>query len=104
MKYKTINDIDVIPLLIKLFTQNNIVLLENPNIKPGKRIRQYYSKLSLQYPKKIRIIKFNEFIGITFNHKMIQLIYNFLKLKPVNKDNIHTGGRIIHNINQYKIV
>lgn len=28
MKYKTINDIDVIPLLIKLFTQNNIVLLE----------------------------------------------------------------------------
>ena len=50
MKYKTINDIDVIPLLIKLFTQNNIVLLENPNIKPCKHMRQYKSKLSFQYP------------------------------------------------------
>ena len=104
INYKTINGIDVIPLLIKLFTQNNIILLENPNVKSAKQMHEWNSKLSLQYPNKLRITKFEKFIGITFNHKIIPWIYKFLKLEPVNKDNIHKGSRIIHNIDQYEIV
>ena len=72
----------------------------------GKQLTKWYSKLSLQYPNKIRIIKFIHRISIQFNPKMILRIYSFLKLKPINKYNFHRGTRIIHPeyFKLYKIV
>tara|TARA_Y100000389_G_scaffold149349_1_gene148636 strand:- start:735 stop:1436 length:702 start_codon:yes stop_codon:yes gene_type:complete len=106
IKYTTNDDINVIPLLIKLFTQNNIVLLENPNIKSGTQFHEWCNKLVLQYPNKIRIIKLSTVIRITFNPKMIPQIYKFLQLEPVNKNNIHKGNRIISpsRFKLYKII
>lgn len=111
MEHLTIDRKEVLPLLIQIFGEKNIIIfdfIKNPEEKSkiGKERRELELNQALKYPKKIRIKIYKEFIGISFNHKMIPTIYKNLKLKPVNPDHVHKGGRFLSKkeIERYEIV
>jgi hypothetical protein len=111
MDHSTIDRKEVLPLLKQIFGEKNIIIfdfIKKPEEKPksGKEIREFKQNKALKFPKKIRI-KINQgFISINFNHKMIPTIYKNLKLKPVNPNHVHKGGRFLSKkeIERYEIV
>ena len=109
MNHKTMGGEDVVPLLVKLFGEDNVVIIDfikNPKHKPkpGKEKRKWNMEISLKYPKKIRILVMHGYIAIGFNHLMIPWMYEHLKLKMVNKDKVHQGNRLVYYLDKYEIV
>jgi len=107
--------------LIKIFGEENVIILEEDGLIEERKIRRLgrdkrlintkekkdfliqerkerkklADKENMKYPKKIRIRTYNSRpSAIVFNHLFIPYIYAHLGLKMVDKDRIHKGNRL----------